>query len=111
ADPAVPEAASGLKSVDVFAADDRALRLTEHHGIRRVVEGAQHAGHVAYCAPLDAALAQRPCRLALEVDDHEVVAGKEELAEVIVAVDADAGTADAAVDQVAQPLMNLRLPP
>ena len=58
--------------------------------VRRVVERAQHAGHVAQRRALDPPLAERPRRLALEVDDHEVVAGVEHLAEVVVAVAADA---------------------
>src|SRR5207302_8045612 len=49
------------------------------------------AGDVAHRQALEAALVERAGRLALEVDDHEVVAGVQDLAEVIVAVDSDAG--------------------
>ena len=45
--------------------------------------------------PLDAALGRRPRRLALEVDDHEVAAGVQHLAEVEVAVHPDARGLDA----------------
>ena len=40
----------------------------------RVVERAQHAGHVAQRAVLGTALVERALRLALEVDEEEVVA-------------------------------------
>ena len=43
-------------------------------------------------AALEPALRQRPPGLALEVDDHEVVAGPQHLAEVVVAVDARCGS-------------------
>ena len=52
----------------------------------RVAERAQHAGDVAQRRMLAPALGERPRRLALEVDDHEVVVGEQHLAEVIVAV-------------------------
>src|SRR5258706_8244074 len=58
ADPTDPEAGAGLEGVEVLAADDGALGLAEDHGVRRVVEGAEHAGHVAQGAALDAPLAQ-----------------------------------------------------
>src|SRR5207247_6043831 len=105
----MPEARGVLERADVLAADDRALRLPVHHGVRRVVERAEHAGHVAQRAALDAALAERPRRLALEVDDDEVVAGAQDLAQVIVAVRADAQAGDAAVEHAAEALLQLVL--
>src|SRR5579871_896529 len=51
-----------------------------------VRERAQHPGDVAERRALAPALDERPRRLALEVDDHPVVAGEEGLAEVVVAV-------------------------
>ena len=54
----------------------------------RVVERAQHAGHVAQRRMLGAPLVERPARLAFEVDDDEVVLRQQHLAEVIVAVEA-----------------------
>ena len=54
------------------------------------MERAQHAGDVAQRRALEPPLAERPRRLALEVDDDEVAAGVEHLAEMVVAVDADA---------------------
>ena len=63
--------------------------------MRRVMEGAQHAREVRKGRSLEAPLAQGARRLALEVDDRDVAAGVEDLAEVQVAVDADALSADA----------------
>ena len=55
----------------------------------RVAEGAQHSGHVAQRRVLAAAFGERPRRLALEVDDEEVVVRHQHLSEVVVAVVAD----------------------
>ena len=67
----------------------RAARC-EQRAVRGVVERAQHAGDVAQRRALEPPLAERARRLALEVDDDEVLAGVEHLAEVVVAVAADA---------------------
>ena len=74
----------------------------EQRPVRGVVERADHARHIPQRRPLEAALAQRPGRLALEVDDHEVAAGIEHLPRVEVAVDADALAAEAVAQQGAQ---------
>src|SRR2546428_12624136 len=104
----MPEAASDLECRRIFRANDRAFRLAVNDGVRCVMERAQHPGHVAQRATLDAALAERPRRLAFEVDDDEVVAGEKDLAEVIVAVDADAEASDAPVDHFSKVLVNFR---
>ena len=78
-----------------------------HDRVRRVVERAEHAGDVAERAALDAALAQRPQRLAFEIDDDEVVAGVEDLAEVVVAVRADALAGDPAAEHRADVLLQI----
>src|SRR4051812_9654851 len=83
------------------------LRLPEQDGVRRVMEGAQHPGDVPQRAALDAALAQWPRRLAFEVDDDEVVAGVQDLPEVIVAVRADAQACNAAVENAPDPLLDV----
>ena len=62
------------------------LRRRLQRGPARVVERAQHAGDVAQRRMLRAPLRERPRRLAFEVDDDEVVARDQHLAEVIVAV-------------------------
>ena len=66
------------------------------------MERAEHAGDVAQGAALDAALAEGAGGLALEVDDREVAAGVQDLAEVVVAVRADAEAADLAVEDGAE---------
>ena len=55
-----------------------------------VVEGAQHPGDVDQRGALEPPFADGPGRLPFEIDDDEVVAGPEHLAEVIVAVDSNA---------------------
>ena len=57
--------------------------------LRGVGERAQHAGHVLEGALLQATLGERPRGLALEVQDGQAVRRPEELAEMVVAVDAD----------------------
>src|SRR5690606_10085930 len=54
---------------------------------------AEHAGDVAEGVVAATALLQRAGRLALEVEEVEVAVGDEGLAEVVVAVDADAAGA------------------
>ena len=67
-------------------------------------------GDVAERAVLDAALADRPGRLALEVDDHEVATRVQHLAEVEVAVGADAHGVDAPCPQHLEPRAARRCP-
>src|SRR5262249_15491738 len=109
AHPSMPEARAAFQRAEVLAADDRSLRPPEHHGVRRVVERAEHACHVAQRAALDAPLAQWPRWLAFEVDDDEVVAGAQDLAEVIVAVRADAQPGDATFEHAADALLHFVL--
>ena len=68
----------------------RVLSLAPQRGPARVVEGAQHARHVAQRRALGAALLEGARRLALEVDDDEVVARDQYLPEVVIAVKARA---------------------
>src|SRR5256714_5450245 len=74
---------------------------------RRVGEGAEHAGDVAERRALAAALDERSRGLALEVEDHPVVAVNEGLAEVVVAVGADHTTRRSGVREQAQLLAHL----
>ena len=62
-------------------------------GVRGVVERAEHAGDVTEGVVPAAALLERAGRLALEVEEVELAVGEERLAEVVVAVDADAEAA------------------
>ena len=73
-----------------------ASRRRAEGDLRRVRERAEHPGHVLQDALLGAALRQRPRGLALEVQDGEAVRRPQELAEVVVAVDADLQTPPAA---------------
>src|SRR6266851_1062895 len=106
----MPEPRSVLQLRRILGAQDsRSLSLTEDRGVRRVVERAQHARDVAQCAAFDPPLAQRPRRLAFEVDDHEVVARPQHLSEVIVAVRADAETGDSAIEDLADVFLQIAL--
>ena len=75
--------------------DRRPLLQCPQPGLGGVLERAQHAGDVDERAALEAPFGRRAGRLALEVDDHEVPPGPEHLAEVVVAVHADAAGVDA----------------
>jgi hypothetical protein len=57
-------------------------------------ERAQHGGHVPHRRPLEPALGQGVIWLSLEIDYRDVVAGDQDLAQVIVAVAADGGRQD-----------------
>src|SRR5258706_1469450 len=68
------------------ALDARLGALAQLCRAARIAERAQHAGYIAQLRRLLAALGERPRRLALEIDDQEVVVRHQHLAEVIVAV-------------------------
>ena len=78
--------AHGRRDGAVLDAHDRGL---QQRGERRVVERADHPGHVAQRVVLAAALRQRLRRWPIEIDDDEVLAGVEQLLQVVVAVRAD----------------------
>ena len=73
------------------------------------MERAQHAGDVAQRRALDPALADGAGRLALEVDDHEVLARPQHLPEVVVAVHAHADVDERGVEQSLEALEHLAL--
>jgi hypothetical protein len=54
------------------------------------MERAQHAGDVAQRRPLETALAERPMRFALEIDEDKIFAGVQHLAEMQIPVNANA---------------------
>ena len=74
-------------------------------------ERAQHGGHVPHRRPLEPALGQGVIWLSLEIDNREVVAGDQHLAQVKVAVEADGGRQDPTAAQDAwQPGVAQRTP-
>src|SRR5690606_3759558 len=81
--PVAPPLGGARAAVD---ADEAPLGLLEEGDARGVAQRPHDAGDVDERRLLDAALADRPRRLALEVDDDHVAAGPEHLAEVEVAV-------------------------
>src|ERR1019366_10656754 len=94
----------------ILRADDGVLRLAEQQRVRGVMERSQHACDIAQRAALDAALAQRPGRLAFEIDDDEVVASLQNLPEVVVAMNADAKTAHPAIENPPRAFLQLLFP-
>jgi len=68
----------------------RTMAASRQRDLRRVLERPDHGGDVAQRAPLAAALGQRTGRVAFEVQHHEVLARVEQLAQVVVPVDAAA---------------------
>src|SRR5665647_3105730 len=100
AHPQLPVTGPRLQDGKVFLAHHRPRGLAQEGELGGVLEGAQHPGHVPQGRPLQPPLAQRASRLPLEVDDHEVVTGGEQLPEVIVPVAADAHGRDLLVYQL-----------
>src|SRR5439155_3032403 len=68
------------------ALDARLGALAQLGRAARIAERAQHPRDVAQRRVLAPALGERPRRLALEVDDQEIIVGDEHLAEVVIAV-------------------------
>src|SRR6195256_2728882 len=75
----------------------------------RVAEGPQHPGHVPEGQPLEAALVKGASRFAFEIDDHEVMSRVQDLAEVVVAVDADPRRALAPAQELLEKARDARL--
>src|SRR5690606_23776190 len=66
-------------------------------GVGRVIERTQQAGDIGERRALEAALRERPRGLALEIDDDEIAPRPQRLAEVVIAVAADADGVDGRV--------------
>src|SRR5688572_17862501 len=71
-----------------------------------VVKGAQHAGGIAKPGSLLPPLVERALRLALKVDDHDVVLGDQHLAKMKVAMDARLEAGGFNLAQRGEPLEN-----
>src|SRR5262245_39250950 len=97
-DPARPEHRPALQACRILPRRDPARAQALERRVRRVIEGADHAGYVAQRRALQPPLRQRPRGLALEVGDEEVVAGPQDLSEVQIAVAPDAHTGQLAAD-------------
>ena len=70
------------------------------------MERANHARHVAQRKLLLPPLGERPRRLAFKVDDHEVVARNQHLAEVIISVATNLGSVDGQTRRVGKLLLD-----
>ena len=57
--------------------NDMAAFLAEGCGVCGVVKRSQHPGHIAERRGFDPPFANRPTRVAFEIDDHEIFAGEQ----------------------------------
>ena len=76
--------------LEVFCVVGAALGEGVERGVGGVAEGAEHACDIFERRLFGAALGETAGGFAFEVEDDVVAAGAEDLAEVVVAVDADA---------------------
>src|SRR2546423_1316923 len=72
-----------------------------------MVKRADHCGYVAQRRPLDPPLTQRTAGLSLEIDDDEILAGKQQLAQSQVPVAANSLPTDTAGDNLLEPSQHL----
>ena len=86
------------------------LGEAEHAGPGGLIERAQHAGEVGQRQGLGAPLVQRPARLALEIDQHDVALGDQDLAQAVVAMAAGLDQARRLRWRCGQELLELRAP-
>ena len=90
-DGGLPEGGPGFEIVGVLGAVGRAtLGKGVEASVSGITEGSEHAGDVFEGRLFGASFGERARGFAFEVEDDDVFAGAEELAEVVVAVDADA---------------------
>ena len=90
-DGVLPEPGPGFEVAGIGLVVGRtALGEGVEAGVGGVAEGAEHSGDVLERRLFGAAFGERTGGLAFEVEDDVVAAGAEDLAEMIVAVDADA---------------------
>jgi hypothetical protein len=78
--------------------------------LRRVAERAQHPGHVLEGRLLGTTFRERTRRLAFEIEDHEVVHDPQDLAQVVVAVDARNLEGEGQILEAAETLRDLPPP-
>src|SRR5579884_976758 len=67
--------------------------------MRRIVERAQHSGHIAQGRVLDAPFADRAPGISFEINKDKIPAGEQYLAEVHIAMNACADRRDAVIAQ------------
>src|SRR6266851_1606084 len=75
------------------------LQLRGHRGERGIREGTQHSGHVAQGGAFATPLNERLGGLALEVDNHEILASIENLAQVEIPVRTYSDGSDAMLEK------------
>src|ERR1700730_11002241 len=81
----IPNVGPVFEKRDVFASHG----WLPKSAVSRVLKRAHHSGDIAQRRALEFTLAQRPRRFAFEIENDEILSGRKDLAEMIVAVDAD----------------------
>ena len=104
ADGMAPKASPVFEVAGVFGLDEAVIELSEEGGMGGILEGAEHARDIAERGAFDAAFAKGAGGFAFEINDEKILAGVEDLAEVEVAMDANARAGDAGVGEGAEPL-------
>src|SRR5690349_1183549 len=100
-----------LQQGDVLGSDHArrpaaAMTIAQQRARGRMMERADHRGHIAERQPLHAAIPERSLRLALEIDNHKILAREEQLAQAEIPVTANALAAEAAGHQALEPPEN-----
>src|SRR2546430_11251062 len=80
----------GREALDLLPGAGFTLSRVETRRVGGILERPQHAGHIPQGRVLELAFTHQLLRLPLEVKNNQIVAGIEYLAQMIVAVTADA---------------------
>ena len=106
----VPVPDPRLESRQVLAGDDAQIHLLVKAGIRRVMERAHHPRHVAQRRTFDAPFADRHGRIAFKIQKDKIASRPEHLAQMQIAVDADAPGLEVLFDQAGGNAGESRIP-
>src|SRR6266404_384916 len=104
---AVPEPRPRLQGGNVFRT--RPGHRAEQGRVRRVVEGSQHSRDIPKGGALEPPDAEGPGRLALEVDDDQVLARVEDLPETVIPMATEVNRGDLPIAKQPEPVLRLSL--
>ena len=104
---AVPEPRPRLQGGKVFRT--RPGRLAEQGRVRSVVEGSQQSSDVPKGGAFEPSDAEGPGRLALEVDDDEILARVEDLPEMVIPMATEVDRCDLPIAKQPEPISHLSL--
>src|SRR5262249_15888902 len=94
----------GADSAGGLAAD---VRQAQQDAVNSIVERANHGGDVHQGRSLDTSFTDRTRGISLEIDDHEVLAGEEQLPQVVIPVATDALARERGIEDTAEALQDL----